>query len=92
MQIFTHFALLGVALLILAPSNTSLAQERKRERPDHAPKTGEMAPDFDLQLVALVPQEQTDRPPLKETDRPQKWKLSSQQTKKPIVLAFGSYT
>ena len=81
------FFVLCIALMGAA----ALAQDRYRKRPDHAPRAGEKAPDFQLELVSPTAMARTQKS-TKNSKKPATWKLSNQRNKKPVVLAFGSYT
>ena len=70
---------------------TAFAQGRGRERPDNAPRVGDKAPGFQLELVAPSAEAQAEGS-TRKSKKPTTWKLSSQRDKKPVVLAFGSFT
>ena len=83
--------LLLVAGTVLAASPASAQGNRRGRREDKAPKVGVEAPDFELTTVTVSDTARKDLG-IKQKEAPKTLKLSAFRDKKPVVLAFGSFT
>jgi hypothetical protein len=105
---FTILAV-GVCAMLASLATAEGAGRRRRGPRGKEPKVGEMAPDFELILLAddakkadakkdtRAPESKEAQPSAKtkKSDtpaKPEKVKLSSFRTKRPVVLVFSSYT
>ena len=81
-----------VAGLVMAGSSSAVAQGgRFGRRDDNAPKVGQKAPEFNLTVVTAS-KEAREVLGHKKKEPPKTLKLSAFRDKKPVVLAFGSFT